>query len=65
MLKRKPPDRLELFVAEPLEQPVPNDHVLACIDRVLDPVWLHEEVADCYCLDNGRPRIDTELDRAV
>ena len=23
--------------------------------------WLHEEVADCYCADNGRPGIDPEV----
>ena len=61
MLKRKPPAQLELFVAGPLEQLVPCDHVLARIDRVLDPGWLHEEVADCYCADNGRPGIDPEV----
>ena len=55
MLKRKPPAQLELFVAGPLEQPVPDDHVLARVDRVLDPGWLHEEVAACYCANNGRP----------
>ena len=61
MLKRKPPAQLELFVAGPLEQLVPCDHVLARIDRVLDLGWLHEEVADCYCADNGRPGIDPEV----
>ena len=61
MLKRKPPAQLELFVAGPLEQLVPDDHVLARVDRVLDPGWLHEEVADCYCADNGRPGIDPEV----
>ena len=61
MLKQKPPAQLELFVAGPLEQLVPDDHVLARIDRVLDPGWLHEEVADCYCANNGRPGIDPEV----
>ena len=61
MLKRKPPAQLELFVAGPLEQLVPDDHVLARIDRVLDLSWLHEEVADCYCANNGRPGIDPEV----
>ena len=61
MLKRKPPAQLELFVAGPLEQLVPCDHVLARIDRVLDLSWLHGEVADCYCADNGRPGIDPEV----
>ena len=61
MLKRKPPAQLELFVAGPLEQLVPCDHVLARIDRVLDLSWLHGEVADCYCANNGRPGIDPEV----
>ena len=61
MLKRKPPAQLELFVAGPLEQLVPCDHVLAHVDRVLDLSWLHEEVADCYCANNGRPGIDPEV----
>ena len=61
MLKRKPPAQLELFVAGPLEQLVPDDHVLARVDRVLDLSWLHEEVADCYCANNGRPGIDPEV----
>ncbi len=37
MLKRKPPAQLELFVAGPLEQLVPDDHILARVDRVPDP----------------------------
>lgn len=61
MLKRKPPAQLELFVAGPLEDLIPDDHVLARIDRVLDLNWLHEEVADRYCADNGRPGIDPEV----
>ena len=47
MLKRKPPSQLELFIAGPLEDLIPDDHVLARVDRVLDPGWLHGEVADC------------------
>ena len=61
MLKRKPPAQLELFVAGPLEDLILDDHVLARIDRVLDLSWLHEEVADRYCADNGRPGIDPEV----
>jgi transposase len=34
--------------------------VLARVDRVLDLSWLRNEVADCYCLDDGRPGIDPE-----
>ena len=61
MLGRKGRDQLELFVAGPLDQLAPEDHVLARVDRVLDLGWLREEVADCYCADNGRPGIDPEV----
>jgi transposase len=39
---------------------VPDDHILAKVDRVLDLSWLRREVADLYCNDNGRPGIDPE-----
>ena len=61
MLGRKGCNQLELFVAGSLDQLVPEDHVLARVDRVLDLGWLREEVADCYCVDNGRPGIDPEV----
>ena len=61
MLGRKGRDQLELFVAGSLDQLVPEDHVLARVDRVLDLGWLREEVADCYCADNGRPGVDPEV----
>lgn len=61
MLGRKPRDQLELFVTGSLDQLVPEDHVLARVDRVLDLGWLRAEVADCYCGDNGRPGIDPEV----
>ena len=53
--------QMDLFVAGSLERLVPEDHVLARVDRVLDLSWLREEVADCYCLDNGRPGVDPEV----
>jgi hypothetical protein len=28
---------------------------------VLDLSWLKQEVADCYCLGDGRPGIDPEV----
>ena len=61
MLGRKARDQLELFVAGSLDQLVPEDHVLARVDRVLELGWLRAEVADCYCGDNGRPGIDPEV----
>ncbi len=61
MLGLKDRQQMELFVAGSLEQLVPQDHVLARVDRVLDLDWLREEVAGCYCGDNGRPGIDPEV----
>lgn len=50
----------DLFVAGPLRDLIPDDHVLKRVDKVLDLSWLRKEVADCYCVDNGRPGIDPE-----
>lgn len=61
MLGRKARDELELFITGSLRQLVPDDHILARVDRVLDLGWLREEVADLYCADNGRPGIDPEV----
>jgi len=61
MLERKERDQLELFITGSLRQLVPDDHVFARVDRVLDLIWLREEVGDLYCLDNGRPGIDPEV----
>ena len=61
MLGRKERDQLELFITGSLRQLVPDDHVLARVDRVLDLSWLHDEVTDLYCPDNGRPGIDPEV----
>src|SRR3954447_16566389 len=60
MLGRKERDQLELFITGSLRQLGPDDHILARVDRVLDLAWLHDEVADLYCADNGRPGIDPE-----
>lgn len=61
MLGRKERDQLELFMTGSLRQLVPDDHILARVDRVLDLDWLREEVSDLYCADNGRPGIDPEV----
>ena len=50
----------DLFVACPLRDLIPEDHVLKRVNKVLDLSWLRKEVADCYCADNGRPGIDPE-----
>src|SRR5262245_14411359 len=43
-----------------LRQLIPDDHVVVRVERVLDLSWLRDEVADCYCLEDGRPGIDPE-----
>ena len=52
--------REDIFVACPLRDLVPDDHILKRVDEVLDLSWLRDEVADSYCSDNGRPSIDPE-----
>jgi len=52
--------REDIFVACPLSRLIPDDHLLKRVDQVLDLSWLHKEVSDCYCSDNGRPSIDPE-----
>ena len=61
MLDRKRREQMDLFVAGPLEKLIPEDHILRQVDRVLDLSWLREEVAGCYCADNGRPGLDPEV----
>ena len=61
MLGRKERDQLELFMTGSLRQLVPDDHVLARVDRVLDLSWLRAEVTELYCEANGRPGIDPEV----
>jgi hypothetical protein len=60
MLGRKERDQLEFFITGSLKQLIPDEHVLARVDRVLDLSWLREEVSDYYCLDDGRLGIDPE-----
>jgi IS5 family transposase len=61
MLGSKERGQLELFVTGSLRQLIPDDHILARVDGVLDLSWLRGEVADLYCPDNGRPGIDPEV----
>ncbi len=44
MLGRKERDQLEFFVCGSLRDLVPDDHILARVDRVLDLGWLRDEV---------------------
>jgi transposase len=50
----------DLFVASPLRDLVPDDHILKRVHKVLDLSWLREEVRESYCEENGRPSIDPE-----
>ncbi len=61
MLDRKRREQMDLFVAGSMENLIPEDHVLRQVNRVLDLSWLREEVAACYCADNGRPGLDPEV----
>ena len=63
MLGRKERDQQELFITGSLRQLIPDDYVLVRVDRVLDLSWLRQEVADCYCVGDGRPGIDPEVPR--
>lgn len=60
MLGSKERRQLEFFVCGSLRDLVPDDHILARIDGVLELGWLREEVADVYAVDVGRPGIDPE-----
>ena len=55
-------DRLQedLFIASPLRDLVPEDHILKRVDAILDLSWLHDEVSECHCQDNGRPNVDPD-----
>jgi hypothetical protein len=61
MLGRKERDQLELFITGSRRQLIPDEHVMVRVDRLLDLSWLRDEVANCYCLDDGRPGIDPEV----
>ena len=60
MLGKQDRSQEELFVACPLRDLIPADHILKRVNRVLDLSWLREEVRDLYCEENGRPGIDPE-----
>jgi transposase len=60
MLQRRARGQLEFFLCGSLRDLVPDDHVLARVDRVLDLSWLHDEVAEVYAPGVGRPAVDPE-----
>jgi len=57
MLKKPSAQQTELEMVT-LESLVPSDHLLRKIDAVIDFSFIHDRVADLYCLDNGRPALD-------
>ena len=60
MLGRQERWQEDLFVAAPLRELIPEDHILKRIDRILDLTWLRKEVEACYDTALGRPGIDPE-----
>lgn len=60
MLGRQERWQEDLFVAGPLRDLIPDDHILKRVDRVLDLSWLRAEVQTCYDTAQGRPGIDPE-----
>ncbi|MHC4704952.1 MAG: IS1182 family transposase [Planctomycetota bacterium] len=60
MIGRKERWQEDLFVAGPLSELIPEDHILKQVDRVLDLSWLRDEVRECYDTSQGRPGIDPE-----
>lgn len=51
----------EMTLLPPMETLIPEDHYLRRLDQVLDLSFIHEEVRERYCQDNGRPSIDPEV----
>ena len=52
---------LGMMLLPSLEEFVPQDHYLRGLNSVLDLAFVHEEVRERYCQDNGRPSIDPEV----
>lgn len=44
-----------------LESLVPADHLVRKIDAAIDLVFIRAKFAHLYCVDNGRPAIDSVL----
>ena len=60
MLGRRGPEQFEFFAGW-LRDLIPDDHILARVDRVLDLLRPRGEAAEPYCPDNGRPGVDPEV----
>ena len=50
----------DLFCVGPLDQLIPEDHILRLIREKVDLSWVVDEVRDSYCEYDGRPSIDPE-----
>src|SRR5262245_13942200 len=50
----------DLFIAGPLRDLIPDDHILRRVDKVLDLSWLRDDVRELYNEQQGRPSIDPE-----
>ncbi len=60
MLGERKAEQFEFFAGS-LRDLIPDEHVLARVDRVLDLTWLREEVAALYCPNQGRPGVEPEV----
>ncbi|MBT8475142.1 MAG: transposase, partial [Alphaproteobacteria bacterium] len=60
MIGKQNRDQLEFFVCGSLRDLIPDGHILARVDRVLDPGWLDADVADLYASGIGRPGVAPE-----
>jgi hypothetical protein len=60
MIGRRERWKDDLFVAGPLCDLIPEDHILRRVDRVLDLSSRRDEVRDLCCVDNGLSSIDPE-----
>ena len=62
MLGSRVRGQTELLMAGSLRDLIPDDHILARVDQVLDLSWLRAEVRHLYAADGaGRPGIDPEV----
>lgn len=62
MLGSKPRGQSELLIAASLRDFIPDGHVLARVDKVLNLSWLRAELQECYAANGaGRPSIDPEV----
>ena len=62
MLGSKVRGQSEFLMAGSLRDLIPDDHILARVDRVLALGWLHGAVRSRYAADGaGRPGIDPEV----